>query len=276
MPFFTEQDLLVMLLIFEKMRTNNYFKFLIFFSLIFSFSFDHVLAEYVGRRYVDCNLSDCDPKYPNTSTEYYKSNGNALLLQLPGGHGSFQIFLSSRPISDLDNKVDVVFLINPYPMPNPNGDPPLRYSPDYVARIKSVIEYYKKLTNKKIWLSGHSAGTPGIAGFLNRDKNNYKIIDGAVFLSSNYYTRVKVDKINVPILILHHEWDRCRSNKYSGAQILNNKFLKINSSKTKFVTFSGGKAFGDPCDSPGGYHFFVGQNDKVANEIINFINENNK
>ena len=200
----------------------------------------------------------------------------AILLFLPGGEGNY-----GNKIPDyfryLKNDLGIAIMNPGYNMPNPNGDPPLRYSADYQEKIRSSILYLKKNYNKPVWLIGHSAGGPGVAGFLQKNIKSEDYLSGVIFSGANLRSHSGNHKKNLPILIIHHKDDRCISNHYYGAQMKLDKYLKTNKSVTKLVTIEGGGPFtANPCWGRDNRHSFKGKEKEYSLAVLNFIKENTK
>ena len=75
---------------------------------------------------------------------------------------------------------------------------------------------------------------------------------------------IPLDAIKVPKLFVHHVSDACKSTPYDAAREL---AAKLNAD---FVTVSGGKTKGKPCQAFA-YHGFNGREEKVVDEIKNWI-----
>ena len=199
----------------------------------------------------------------------------AIMLFLPGGEGNYN---KLPPFFNYLLKDLGIAILNPgYNMPNPNGDPPLRYSSDYQEKIRSSILLLKKRYNKQVWLNGHSAGGPGIAGFLKKNLKSEDYLAGVIYSGANSKSWSGDNKKNLPILIIHHKDDRCQSNSYDGAKSKLKKYSKINSSVTKLVTIEGGGPFKfNPCSGQDNRHSFTGKEKEYAESVLQFIKENTK
>lgn len=73
-----------------------------------------------------------------------------------------------------------------------------------------------------------------------------------------------LDKIRIPVLIVHHEQDGCASCEFSEIPALMEK-LK-NSLRKQLITFKGGQNRGDPCEAFA-YHGFNGLEGDVVRKI---------
>jgi len=220
-----------------------------------------------------CNKSKKGTLYFNDS-KY--SDKIAIMLFLPGGEGNYGN--NTPDFFNYLHKDIAIGIMNPgYNMPNPGGDPPLRYSNDYQEKIRSSILYLKKNYNKPVWLIGHSAGGPGVAGFLQKNIKSEDYLSGVIFSGANLRSHSGNQKKNLPILIIHHKDDRCISNHYYGAQMKLDKYLKTNKSVTKLVTIEGGGPFtANPCWGRDNRHSFKGKEKEYGLAVLNFIKENSK
>ena len=227
---------------------------------------------------VPCKASDCNTKYPETFTHYKKAeNSKDLLIYLPGGLGTrnlgmrFDVFPDTH-LESLRDKIDLVFLASPYPMDHPKSVAKDRKSKDHYERIKSVVNFYKEKTGKRIWLSGCSLGTNSLGNFLSLPEHQ-SLIYGAVFMCTNFNVKFSAKTINMPILIIHHKKDACSSNPYSASTKLERIIKKRNSGDTTLIGIEGGTASGrDPCNgSKGPYHFFGSKAEEANNKILDYI-----
>jgi len=200
----------------------------------------------------------------------------AILLFLPGGEGNYGNKMPDY-FKYLKKELSIAIMNPGYNMPNTMGDPPLRYSNDYQEKIRSSILYLKKNYNKPVWLIGHSAGGPGVAGFLQKNIKSEDYLSGVIFSGANLRSHSGNQKKNLPILIIHHKDDRCISNHYYGAQMKLDKYLKTNKSVTKLVTIEGGGPFtANPCWGRDNRHSFKGKEKEYGLAVLNFIKENSK
>jgi len=200
----------------------------------------------------------------------------AILLFLPGGEGNYGNKMPDY-FKYLKKELSIAIMNPGYNMPNTMGDPPLRYSNDYQEKIRSSILYLKKNYNKPVWLIGHSAGGPGVAGFLKKNIKSEDYLSGVIFSGANLRSHSGNQKKNLPILIIHHKDDRCISNHYYGAQMKLDKYLKTNKSVTKLVTIEGGGPFtANPCWGRDNRHSFKGKEKEYGLAVLNFIKENSK
>ena len=145
-----------------------------------------------------------------------------------------------------------------------------RQTPQHVADIKAVIAWLRESSKVPVWLVGTSRGTQS-AAFVATELTGPEGPDGVV-LSSTILTDPKgrpvlampLEKIKVPVLVVHHEQDGCGLCSYSKTSDLMAK-LK-NTSRSKLLSFKGGETKGDPCEAFS-YHGFNGLEADVVRQV---------
>ena len=150
-----------------------------------------------------------------------------------------------------------------------------RNSPEHVQDVKTVIDYVRSLNNKPIWLIGTSRGTES-AAYTAVHLNNK--IDGVVLTSSISKTNNKgtsivdleLDKITVPLLVIHHQQDGCKTTKPRVIEDIKRK--AYNSSRIATKLFRGGDKpiSSNPCQART-YHGYLGIEEAVIGFIGRFI-----
>jgi pimeloyl-ACP methyl ester carboxylesterase len=229
-----------------------------------------------------------------TLTYVYRSNNSArTLIFIPGGDGSvgvkpewvnsryfreysFNLFLKRLSESDkTSGSTDVVIFDNPvklnqgaaiYPFP--------RGWTDHLVRIHSVVDYYSKISNKPVWIMGHSNGAASVTEYLKWLEKEKKEIDikGLVF-SSGADGSTFPSSTKIPVLFLGHEKEGC--TKYINESYSRNLYEKLKANgntKTEYFTASGGSPdplYPNPCF--GGYHMYFGAEEQVSKVIDDFL-----
>jgi hypothetical protein len=77
-----------------------------------------------------------------------------------------------------------------------------------------------------------------------------------------------LDRIRVPVLVVHHEQDGCRHCAYAQIPTLMGKLAHV--PKHQLLSFSGGLNQGDPCEARA-YHGFNGLERDVVAQIAGWI-----
>jgi hypothetical protein len=77
-----------------------------------------------------------------------------------------------------------------------------------------------------------------------------------------------VDRLGIPVLVVHHEQDECRVTLFRDVPRLMNKLTAA--PKKELVTFRGGENQGDPCQAMA-YHGFNGLEKEVVQRIAAWV-----
>lgn len=210
-----------------------------------------------------------------------------LIIFLPGGSGSFGItkrpdpkpnWLLAALHKSRDPSFDLVFMDSQYSLQADFGDSYSRWSArrekQHLEQIKTVISFYRKKTEKLVFLLGHSNGSLSIAEFLNQSPDNQKLVEGVILSGSRNETLIK-QNISLPVLILHHKSDPNRWTTPSSANQLFTSISQNNSANTELGWVEGGAdiPWGDPTHS--GRHMYNDALSEAAKLIENFIHKVN-
>jgi surfactin synthase thioesterase subunit len=158
--------------------------------------------------------------------------------------------------------------------PNPKGYPSTRASDDHLARIESVVRFYKQKTAKPIILMGHSNGAVSVTEYLrymnaNKSRN---LIQGLILSSSRNGAYID-EPMSVRTIILHHKDDGCPISTAAFSDELYKTISGFNKLKTEFKILKTGEAdSGNPCSS--GFHMYNGASDEAAKAIEAFALKN--
>lgn len=153
-------------------------------------------------------------------------------------------------------------------------DPVFRTSRAHMDDLRKVVEYLKQDAHLPVWLVGTSMGTisatagaidfgdAGLGGIvLTSSVTRFNIV-GAV-------PKQKLEDIHVPVLVVHHEKDRCDACRpYEVSYIM--KGLK-NAPMKKLVLVNGGAdPRGDVCE-PLHWHGYIGMESEAVALIADWI-----
>lgn len=211
----------------------------------------------------------------------------AAVILFPGGHGGLQI---SRTGSFGWGETN--FLVRTRQLFEKNGlsvavvDAPsdrqaapflggFRQRPEHVADTKAVIAWLKQQANVPVWLVGTSMGTLS-AGFVATQIGSSDGGPDGVVLTSSIISlpgarplpEMPLQKIVVPVLVVHHEKDGCKYCSYAQIPSLMQKFSST--PKKELLTFKGGVDRGDPCEALA-HHGFNGLEKDVVAKIAEWI-----
>lgn len=152
--------------------------------------------------------------------------------------------------------------------------------------MRKVVGYLKSQREIPIWLFGFSMGnhsTTYLAGFFGNE------IDGLIIASSvtnwavfkpktlrrypNGILDIHLDRVTVPVLIVHHENDRCKACPSSRVPEIKKGLRKAPRVEIKYIT--GGLTHSNPC-GPRGHHGYRGKEQEALAAIVNFIESNRR
>ncbi len=149
-----------------------------------------------------------------------------------------------------------------------------RDSEDHAQDVAAVIRHLRARFDRPIWLVGTSRGTESVANAAVRLEAD--LPDGIVLTSSmlRYNKKgpsllsMKLDKITVPTLIVHHKSDDCKVTPYDKVASLRGGLTS--SPKVDILEYQGGEPEGDVC-SAYHYHGYRGIEESVVKDISDWI-----
>ena len=213
----------------------------------------------------------------------------AAVILLAGGHGGLQMapdgsikwgkgnFLIRTRQFFVDQGLTVVVLDSPsdrQETPYLNG---FRQTPEHVQDIKVVIAWLREQTKTPIWLVGTSRGTQSAAYAATQLEGEYGSDgpDGIVLTStilsdrsSRAVTAMDLEKIRIPVLVVHHEQDGCALCRFSDTTTLMEKL--VNAPRKQLLAFKGGNDKGDPCEAFA-HHGFNGLETEVVTQTVAWV-----
>ena len=154
-------------------------------------------------------------------------------------------------------------------------DYPFRISAAHIDDIRKVVQQAKERWNVPVWLVGTSRGTvSGTAAVIAlRDEG---LIAGLVLTASITAGRIAgavpdqaLDKITIPVLVVHHTQDACNLCVPSQAITIEPKLIASPAHAT--LMLSGGQnPSGDPCAALH-YHGFIGMEAQAVQQIADWV-----
>jgi pimeloyl-ACP methyl ester carboxylesterase len=140
-------------------------------------------------------------------------------------------------------------------------DDNFRKSQVHANDVLMVVSSLRKRFGVPVWLVGTSRGTFSAAA---AGLKLGKAIDGVVLTATMAdVVDLPIDRFEVPVLMAHHEADRCRETYFREAR---RTAEKIKAPRTELLRFSGGKDEGPPCQAMA-YHGFNGIEPEVVASI---------
>jgi pimeloyl-ACP methyl ester carboxylesterase len=153
-------------------------------------------------------------------------------------------------------------------------DYPFRVSVAHIDDIRKVVQQTKERWDVPVWLVGTSRGTvSGTAAVIAmRDEG---LIAGLVLTASVTAGRVTgavpgqaLDKITIPVLVVHHTQDACKICIPSQAKTIEPK-LSASPAHATFMLEGGTNPSGDPCEALH-YHGFIGMEAQAVQQIADW------
>jgi dienelactone hydrolase len=214
-------------------------------------------------------------------------NPKAAVILFAGGHGGLRIgsggrfgwgegnFLVRTRQLFVANGLAVAVVDAPsdrQSMPHLNA---FRQTAEHLADIKAVIAWLRQKTGLPVWLIGTSRGTQSAAFIATQLRPADGGPDGLVLTSTMLIDprgrpvpAMPLERLAVPVLVVHHERDGCPYCAYSDIPRLMDKL--DSAPRKELIAFKGGSTRGDPCESYA-YHGFNGLESDVVARIARWI-----
>ena len=210
----------------------------------------------------------------------------AAVILFPGGHGGLRLFANGSIKWGEDNFLvrtrqmfaDQGFLVAVIDAPSDRQAPPFlqgfRQTSEHAADARAVIAWIRNIAKVPVWLIGTSRGTQS-AAYLATELTGPEGPDGIVLTAtiltdgkSRSVPALPLDKVRVPVLVVHHEQDGCVHCSFAEAPAL---MAKLGTApKSQLLSFKGGENRGDPCKASA-YHGFNGLERDVVQQIAAWV-----
>jgi hypothetical protein len=145
-----------------------------------------------------------------------------------------------------------------------------RESAEHATDVGGVIAWLREQLKLPVWLIGTSRGTQSVAAVSSRLAGAGA--DGIVLTSTIVTDRqatavpdMELQKIRVPVLVVHHEQDGCRWCAFRDVPRLMGRLGSA--PKKELIAFRGGDNEGDPCAALA-YHGYNGLERQVTARIV--------
>ena len=214
-------------------------------------------------------------------------NPKSAVILFPGGHGGLQVTSNGSfkwgegnfLVRTKDMFAAQGLLVAIVDAPSDRQNPPylsgFRQTPEHVADIKAVIAWLKQQAKVPVWLVGTSRGTQSAAYVATQlpvaDGGPNGLVLTSTMLSDNKGRPVPdmdLNKIAIPVLVVHHKRDGCKHCVYAELPRLMDKLSA--SPRKELLTFDGGQDRGDPCEAFA-YHGFNGIERDVVAKVAEWI-----
>lgn len=210
----------------------------------------------------------------------------ATVILFAGGHGGLQIsdsgsfawgsrnFLVRSRQLFTEHGLNVVVVDAPSDRQTAPYLAGVRQTAEHVADVGAIIAWARQQASTPVWLIGTSRGTQS-AAFVSTELRTSQSPDGLVLTStvlidgkSRPVPAMALDKLRIPVLVVHHEYDGCRLCSFRETPALMNKLG--NAPRKQLLAFTGGEDRGDPCEAAG-YHGFNGIERDVVGQMARWI-----
>ena len=205
----------------------------------------------------------------------------AAVVLLAGGHGGLQIFpngsmrwgegnflVRSRQLF-ADQGLTVAVVDAPSDRQSSPYLQGFRDAPAHAADLKAVMAWLRGNGHATVWLVGTSRGTQS-AAYVATELDGAGGPDGIVLSSTILTDRrsrpvpmLPLEKLRIPVLVVHHEQDGCWLCAYSEIPALMAKLAAT--PRSHLLSFKGGDSRGDPCEAFA-HHGFNGQEAEVVQQ----------
>ncbi|MBC3875984.1 alpha/beta hydrolase [Undibacterium flavidum] len=211
-----------------------------------------------------------------------------VILLIPGGSGNIGLKLKdgqaqaeathlfSRQHEALLQKQFAVAVIDA-PSDQEDMTQDFRTSARHAADMQAVIRKIRsRFPKARLVLVAHSRGTVS-AGYIAQNRVNK--VNAVVLLSGLYQasqpgplipspgpglSKIDLPSLKIPMLLVHHTLDACPVSSFSAASDV--------STRLPMMTVNGANAAeGSPLCGPGSNHWFVGMEEAVGQQIINWL-----
>ena len=248
-------------------------------------AFQSAFAQSAAPRVVDI------PTRPGVTQRfvYIAPSGppKAAVILMAGGHGGLQIkdggsygwgegnFLVRTRQQFADAGLAVAVIDAPSDKQSPPYLSGNRQKPEHRSDVLAVIAWLKQQSSVPVWLVGTSRGTQSAAYIATEATPAQGGPDGLVLTSTilvdpkgRAVPQMPLEKLGIPVLVVHHENDGCKVCAFSDMPMLMEKLSKT--PKAELISVSGGQSRGDPCEAMA-YHGFNGLEPDVVSKISRWV-----
>lgn len=208
------------------------------------------------------------------------------VLLFPGGHGGLQLFpngsmrwgdgnflVRTRQLF-AEQGFTVALVDAPSDLQRPPFLARMRQSSEHVADIRAAIAWLRANGQGPVWLVGTSRGTQSVAHAAT-ELQGADAPDGIVLTATilrDDETRpvpaMALERIRVPVLVVHHARDGCRLCPPEAAPEL--VAALVNAPRRALIQVQGGIDQGRPCEAAG-HHGFRGVEGEVVQQIAGWL-----
>lgn len=204
------------------------------------------------------------------------SGGEGILQISPNGEvnkGSGNFLVRSRRLF-AERGLAVAVIDAPSDRQSPPFLGGFRQTPEHVADVQAVIAWIRQ-SGLPVWLVGTSRGTQSAAYVATQSTPAQGGPDGLVLTSTILTDKrgrpvpaMALDRLAIPVLVIHHEDDGCVHCRYSDMPYLMERLAGVE--RKALISFTGGENRGDPCHAAA-HHGFNGLEAEVVEKIAAWV-----
>jgi len=216
------------------------------------------------------------PAQPKATVILFAGGNGGLQINDGGGFGGLGgnfLVRTRQQFADAGLAVAVI------DAPSDKQSPPYlsgnRQRPEHTTDVKAVIAWLKQQAPVPVWLVGTSRGTQSAAYIATEATPAQGGPDGIVLTSTiltekggRAVPQMPLEKLTIPVLVVHHEQDGCKLCAFSDMPPLMDKLAKT--PKAELISVTGGQSRGDPCEAMA-YHGYNGIEADVIGKISRWV-----
>ena len=252
--------------------------------LVFLLTFASAAAGQTGERVVDI------PTRPGVTQRMLVLSPpapKAAVVLMAGGHGGLQLFPNGSMkwgngnflVRSRSMFADQGLLVAVLDAPSDRQTAPFlgggfRQRPEHAADVKAAIAWLRESAKVPVWLVGTSRGTQSAASvatqLVGADGPDGIVLTSTILSDdrSRPVPAMPLERIRVPVLVVHHEQDGCAHCAFADVPSLMGKLGQA--PRSQLLTFRGGNNSGDACEAMA-YHGFNGLERDVVQQVAAWI-----
>ena len=232
-----------------------------------------------GRGFVELELGRDSARVPlfvmphpdPVATLVLLPGGDADVGRMVGGEpGSNNFLVRSRALFHAQG-FNVVVAFRPTDLPT--LDNRYRMTVEHVGELSRLVAYSAQRYGRPVWLVGTSRGSVSAAAAASMMEG--VPLQGVVLTASVTHSNagsvpaLRLDRIKLPTLVVHHQDDACRGSRPDGAQMIFDD-LKASPVKKLMLLRGGSDPVGDPCQARH-WHGFINHEAATVSLITDWI-----
>lgn len=211
----------------------------------------------------------------------------ASVILFAGGHGGLQVNAAGEPswgggnflVRTRQHYADAGFAVAVIDAPSDRQAPPFlsgfRQTAEHRADVLAVIAWLRQQAAVPVWVAGTSRGTQS-AGYMATEASPAQGGPDGLALTATILTdnnsravpAMPLERLTIPVLVVHHAQDGCRLCAFSDMPRLMDKLART--PRAELISISGGNNTGDPCEARA-YHGFNGLDAEVSARITGWM-----